>query len=469
MQPNPHRGRVAHQRQQIEETFWWLESIAVLWSPISESGGNSTSAGPVTEADLPLPAPPASVHAWFDMMLNAADWSMLRSRSSDFDASVAGLHLLKERLDAGLATDISGLAAVEAMEVMAAHPPRRSAGSEGADVLVTSVDEALGRPSGLTVLSGLDDEAWSMRRPDLPWCDRASRVSLGLFDGDLPIRRGRHVLAQLLAFTSCAVVFDSSAEEGAGPSPPLAEWLLHVRRIGRWGGMNTRPAWFDVPGEADIHGLWTVDDDGTLRPAPGAFVKGKRDGQVGKEDVRQRTDWTDAGRDVHAPVNRGALLAAAGRAQDRARRQPDLQALETGEVLPWSDAARLQTTSRLNLRPLPPPSGRTARSPWWRIGLTSAFESTEIPSRSRWTPAPSHPQPSAGRLAHAVIDAEAKGTRQARGRPAACKAGSFARKAWLEQPSASAVKMPALKTSIDANKGTLSIVLKKRPAGRHLV
>ena len=139
---------------------------------------------------------------------------MLRSRTSDFDASVAGLHLLKERLDVGLAPDASGVKAVEAMEVMAGDPPRPPAGAEGADVLVTSVDEALGRPSGLTVLSGLDDEAWSMRPADLPWCDRASRVSLGLFDGDLPIRRARYALAQLVAFSSSVVVFDTSAEEG---------------------------------------------------------------------------------------------------------------------------------------------------------------------------------------------------------------------------------------------------------------
>ena len=143
----------------------------------------------------------------------------------------------------GLAPDASGVKAVEAMEVMAGDPPRPPAGAEGADVLVTSVDEALGRPSGLTVLSGLDDEAWSMRPADLPWCDRASRVSLGLFDGDLPIRRARYALAQLVAFSSSVVVFDTSAEEGAGPSPPLAEWLLHVRRTGRWTALNTaRPA-----------------------------------------------------------------------------------------------------------------------------------------------------------------------------------------------------------------------------------
>ncbi|MGB1579061.1 MAG: PD-(D/E)XK nuclease family protein [Candidatus Poseidoniaceae archaeon] len=439
MQPNPHRGRVAHQRQQIEETFWWLESIAVLWSPISESGGNSTSVGPVTEADLPLPAPPASVHAWFDMMLNAADWAMLRSRSSDFDASVAGLHLLKERLDAGLATNISGLAAVEAMEVMAAQPPRRSAGTEGADVVVTSVDEALGRPSGLTVLSGLDDEAWSMRRPDLPWCDRASRVSLGLFDGDLPIRRGRHVLAQLLAFTSCAVVFDSSAEEGAGPSPPLAEWLLHVRRIGRWGGMNTtRPAWFDVPGEADIHGLWTVDDDGTLRPRPGGFREGQA-GRAGRRrrDVRQRTGLDlDAGRDVHAPVNRGALLAAAAPdvLQDRARRQPDLQALETGEVLPWSDAARLQTTSRLNLRPTPSAIGKDRKvalvEDWPHLGLRIHGNSVSV----SLDPRPLAPPTLGGGALHAVIGAEGQGYASSTWSPSRLQGWVVCpRKAWLEQ------------------------------------
>ena len=398
MRPNPHRGRLAHQRQQIEETFWWLESIAVLWSPISDSGGNSTTVGPVTEAELPLPSPPPSLHAWFDMMLNAADWSMLRARASEFDASVAGLHLLKERLDAGLAPDAHGPQAVEVLEVLAAHPPQRSEGTEGTDVTVTSPEEALGRSSGLTVLSGLDDEAWSMRRSDLPWCDRASRVSLGLFDGDLPIRRARYALAQIVAFSSSVIVFDTSAEEGAGPSPPLAEWLLHVRRTGRWTALNTaRPAWFTTNEGEGVHGLWTFDGDGALQPRPGGFRNGQA-GRAGRarRDARQRTGLDlDAGRDLHASVNRGALLAAAAPKvlQDRERRQPDLQALEINEVLPWSDAARLQTTTRLNLRPTPRPLARVGRLRRWTVGPTSASASTETWSRCPWIPAPSRLQP----------------------------------------------------------------------------
>ena len=438
MRPNPHRGRLAHQRQQIEETYWWLESIAALWSPISDAGETNAPVGPVTEANLPLPTPPLSLHAWFDMMLNAADWSMLRGRTSDFDASVAGLHLLKERLALGLAPDATGRKAVEAMEVMAAHPPRMTNGTEGVDVIVTSVNEALGRPSGLTVLSGLDDEAWSMRPPDLPWCDRASRVSLGLFEGDLPIRRARYSLAQLVAFSPSVIVFDTSAEEGAGPSPPLAEWLLHVRRTGRWAALNTaRPAWFTANGD-DVHGLWTLDGDGALQPRPGGFRNGQA-GRAGRarKDARQRTGLDlDAGRDLHASVNRGALLAAAAPKvlQDRERRQPDLQALDTDEVLPWSDAARLQTTTRLNLRPTPSAVGKGRKvasvDDWPHLGLRINGNVVSV----SLDPRPLAPPILGEGALHAVIGANGQGYEANAWSPSRLQGWVVCpRKAWLEQ------------------------------------
>ncbi|MEC7097853.1 MAG: PD-(D/E)XK nuclease family protein [Candidatus Thermoplasmatota archaeon] len=439
MHPNPHRGRLAHQRQQIEETYWWLECIAALWSPISDAEASDAPVGPISEANLPLPTPPTSLHAWFDLMLNAADWSMLRARTSDFDASVAGLHLLKERLDVGLTPDASGVKAVEAMEVMAADPPRAPAGAEGADVIVTSVDEALGRPSGLTVLSGLDDEAWSMRPADLPWCDRASRVSLGLFDGDLPIRRARYALAQIVAFSSSVIVFDTSAEEGAGPSPPLAEWLLHVRRTGRWTALNTaRPAWFTTNEGEGVHGLWTFDGDGALQPRPGGFRNGQA-GRAGRarRDARQRTGLDlDAGRDLHASVNRGALLAAAAPKvlQDRERRQPDLQALEIDEVLPWSDAARLQTTTRLNLRPTPSAVGKGRKvasvDGWPHLGLRINGNVVSV----SMDPRPLAPPTLGDGALHTVIVAEGQGYEATAWSPSRLQGWVVCpRKAWLEQ------------------------------------
>ena len=439
MRPNPHRGRLATQRQQIEETYWWLESIAVLWSPISDAGGNMTPVGPVSEVALPLPSPPASLHAWFDMMLNAADWPMLRGRSSDHDSSVAGLHVLKERLAAGLAPDAIGSKAVEAMAVMATHPPRTSEATEGIDVIVTSVNEALGQPSGLTVLSGLDDEAWSMRPSDLPWCDRASRVSLGLFDGDLPIRRARYGLAQLVAFSPCVIVFDTSAEEGAGPSPPLAEWLLHVRRTGRWTGLNTaRPAWFSADEGDGVHGLWTLDSDGALQPRPGGFRNGQA-GRAGRarRDVRQRTGLDlDAGRNVHVPVHRGALLAAAAPKvlQDRERRQPDLQALETNEVLAWSDAARLQTTTRLNLRPTLSAVGKGRKvatvDDWPHLGLRLNGNVVSV----SLDPRPLAPPTLGEGALHAMIGAEGQGYEAHAWSPSRLQGWVVCpRKAWLEQ------------------------------------
>ena len=471
MRPNPHRGRLAHQRQQIEETYWWLECIAALWSPISDAEASDAPVGPISESNLPLPTPPTSLHAWFDLMLNAADWSMLRARTSDFDASVAGLHLLKERLDVGLAPDASGVKDVEAKEDMSDDPPRPPAGAEGADVLVTSVDEALGRPSGLTVLSGLDDEAWSMRPADLPWCDRASRVSLGLFDGDLPIRRARYALAQLVAFSFfCRRVRHLGGRRGRpiAAACGVAASRSQNRAMDRVEHRTT--CWFTTNEGDDVHGLWTLDGDGALQPRPGGFRNGQA-GRAGRarRDTRQRTGLDlDAGRDLHASVNRGALLAAAAPKvlQDRERRQPDLQALETNEVLPWSDAARLQTTTRLNLRPTPSSVGKGRKvasvDGWPHLGSVS----TETWSRCPWILALSRLQPLA--TVHCTRRSLPKGkaTRRPHGRPAVCKDGWCARErhGW-NKPSASAVKTWVPRTWTVESKVTLFIGLRKRPSG----
>ena len=439
MRPDLHRGRVAMQRQQIEETAWWLESIAVLWSSITGADGSSTFTGPVTESELTLPTAPSSLHAWVDMMLNGADWPMLRSRTSRFDASVAGLHLLKERLNVGLAQDACGPEAVAVLELLALDAPTPSSGAQGTDVMVLAPDEAIGQPSGLTVLAGLDDEAWSMRPSDLPWCDRAARASLGLFDGDLAIRKGRNVLGQLLASSSCVVVFDSSAEDGAGPSPPLAEWLLHVRRNGHWTRMNTaRPDWFRQEEAADVHALWTVEAGGALCPRPGGFRNGQA-GRAGRQrrDLRQQTGLDlDAGRDVHAPVNRGALLAAFAPSvlEDRTRRQPEPQSLETGEVLPWSEAEKLQTTHRLNLRPSPSAVGKNRQvaqvDGWPHLGLRINGNVVSV----TLDPRPLAP-PSLGQGAlHAVTGSEGPGREAATWSPSRLQAWVVCpRKAWLEQ------------------------------------
>lgn len=439
MRPDPHRGRVAQQRQQIEETAWWLEAIATLWAPITDAPESSTLCGPVTGADLPLPSSPGSLVDWVDMMLGAADWDMLRSRASRFDTSVAGLHHLKERLSLGLDPSAEGLHAMDALELLAAHPSAPGSATEGTDVIVVAPEEALGRPSGLTVLAGLDDEAWSMRRSDLPWCDRASRVSLGLFDGDLPIRRGRHVVAQLVASSTCVIVFDTSAEDGAGPSPPLAEWLLHVRRSGHWDTVNSvRPAWLSLDEGPDLHGLWVTDSDGTLSPRPGGFRNGQA-GRAGRRrrDLRQRTGLDlDGGRGATLPVNRGALLASSAPEvlQDRARRQPDLQALEIDESLAWSEASRLQTTSRLNLRPTPSAIGKARKvalqDEWPHLGVRLNGNVVSV----TLDPRPLAPPTLGEGDLHGITGSNGPGREAATWSPSRLQAWvACPRKAWLEQ------------------------------------
>ena len=52
----------------------------------------------------------------------------------------------------------------------------------------------------------------------------------GVIIFDISLNAGRYL-----------VVFDSSAEEGGGPSAPLAEWLSEVQRNRMWNDMRDAP------------------------------------------------------------------------------------------------------------------------------------------------------------------------------------------------------------------------------------
>ena len=107
---------------------------------------------------------------------------------------------------------------------------------------VVTPDDALGCTADVILLVGLDVDSWSMRTSTVPWLDAQAQLDLGLFQTDRLVRRGRHHLRHLLNAGRHVVVFDSTAEEGGGPSAPLAEWLTEVRRNRSWEGMRTPPS-----------------------------------------------------------------------------------------------------------------------------------------------------------------------------------------------------------------------------------
>lgn len=135
-------------------------------------------------------------------------------------------------------------------------------------------------------------------------------------------------------------------------------------------------------------------------------------------------------------MNRGALLASSAPEvlQDRARRQPDLQALEIDESLAWSEASRLQTTSRLNLRPTPSAIGKARKvalqDEWPHLGVRLNGNVVSV----TLDPRPLAPPTLGEGDLHGVTGSNGPGREAATWSPSRLQAWvACPRKAWLEQ------------------------------------
>ena len=88
---------------------------------------------------------------------------------------------------------------------------------------------------------GLDAESWSMKPERIPWIDDSVRVELGLTDGDLPIRKARHLFKSLLNSSQQAILFDTKHDESIGNSTPVIEYLSMVELKGELSKLSIAP------------------------------------------------------------------------------------------------------------------------------------------------------------------------------------------------------------------------------------
>lgn len=380
--PDAHRGAPEAQEQRMESTAWWLACLHRLWAPLlpeSEREGASTFIGPWSGRNVPLPEPPSSLAAWLDVLMRGADWQSLRRRQPPFDRSVANLHhvvdVVERATAAGLVPE-DAKSAIEVLDVLCRHGPPASPRASSDSVLVVSPKEAVGLKTDLLLLVGVDAEAWAMRSPDVPWCDRDARLRLGLFDADRPLCRGRHALTSMVSSSGCTVVFDSTPEESAGPSPPLAEWLLHLQRQGHLVTIAAQTTALLEGGAGEDGHLWTPTPDGSWTARPAGYEHGRpvRAGQE-RRDERQRSGLALQRGGTSTSAVAVASLAAASEAsvlQDRVRRQPDRNDVNESSPMPWTARHRLQSTERLQLRPSASllGAGEVAEAePWPHLGV----------------------------------------------------------------------------------------------------
>ncbi|RJU97167.1 MAG: hypothetical protein DWC10_05105 [Candidatus Poseidoniales archaeon] len=371
--------RPAEKAQALEETQWWLACLLHAWRPLLAPEDvhltRSSLVGCTSGDDLPLPVPSGSGMAWLGWLISTLDMDVLRRRRAPFDVGLGALqHLIdglnliqRQQVAAGLPFGNDGLQFVELMELVGALTSLPTTTPVTSKVHVVTPEEALGCSADVVILAGMDVDAWSMKSPIVPWLDAQAQLELGIFQTDLLVRRGRHHLRHLLNAAPHVVVFDSTPEEGGGPSAPLAEWLNDVRRSNAWDDMRDPPSF--VPEEL-VHGdapqrafSWVVREEGhgswltphlyrTMEVEDG--VRLMRQGHAGRDRRQQLGLDLHAGLPYEGTINHPVAALDAQEAaiqSDRYRRQPSPKDVGEGETFAWANRTHLLSTDALTLRP----------------------------------------------------------------------------------------------------------------------
>lgn len=364
--------------RELEETQWWLRSIAELWSPLLESSSQevleSEFVGCSSGEKLPLPTRPKDGFEWLDMVLSQLDWVSLSNRTAGFDRSIAGLQHLSEShkstvkiLEKGDYNLPSGgqdfFSYLDHLLKFTSVPRTRGKGKQ---IQVLTPEQAQGVEADLLLLVGLDVGSWTMKSSNVPWLDAPAKLRLGMLHSDLTIRKGRHHLRHLLNAAPTIVIFDTSMEEGGGPSAPLAEWFSELRKSGEINELQAAPHF--IPDSAhqsgNIHRSWHWASDhiggAWLTPRPFTMVArdgaifGERAGHRGR-DERQRLglalkDGRPASGNILS-MNGIAMAHEVPIQIDRYHRQPTHKNLLKDEYLPWHLRNNLVSADGLILRP----------------------------------------------------------------------------------------------------------------------
>ena len=380
-QATPQLGEnINRARQALEETQWWLHCVAEIWAPLLDKETlarlSTKPLGCSTQQPLPLPPRLHSGVEWLDSIYRQIDWVDLSSRTVQHDRSLAGLQLVKESHDAtqsllekaGYSIPKSGHQFIEYFDHLLAHTSLPRSRARGKDIQVLTPEQAQGVEADLILLVGLDVNSWSMKTSKVPWLDAPAQIHLGLYTSDIAIRRGRHFLRHLLNAAHEVVFFDTSAEEGGGPSAPLSEWLTETRKEGSLASFQAAPSflseeehqkgylhrtWHWTADEHDRELLWLTPRPFTMTMADGK-ARGERSGHRGR-DERQRLglELLD-GENPSGLVLSQTALAMAHELQiqtDRHLRQPRMKDTPNGEYFSWDNRIHLLSVDDLALQP----------------------------------------------------------------------------------------------------------------------
>ena len=392
--PSLTERRPEEKRQAFEETQWWLACTMNMWKPLLMEEDQHLLRydveGCSTGAVLPMPTSPSSGMAWLTHVVRSLDLESLRQRRAPHDSGMGTIQTLvdalndvrKSMLSLGASFPADGKAFVDLIEYVGESTLIQHSESSTPFIDVITPEEALGCEADLIVLAGLDVDSWPMKSPVVPWLDAKALLELGVFQTDGPIRKGRHHLRHLFNAAPHIIVFDSSPEEGGGPSAPLAEWLSDIRRSKEWDRMRNAPSFLPSSayegGDAAHPWRWVVRERGHgswLSPQQYSFDHQRqvprlvRHGHQGRDQRQQLGLDLTNNQSVEAnPINGEVTLHAfeSGIQADRQRRQPQVRHLNAGEAFGWEQRQNLLSTEAVILRPTKASlKARGSLSPAW--------------------------------------------------------------------------------------------------------
>ena len=356
--------RRENESRALEETQWWLQCLATAWSALLDENEKSFVAqefiGTTSKVNLPLPKASKTPRDVLTTILEACSWENLFDRTQQYDGSVGAVQTWVRLIDTLVLYD-SSIEFVELCRLASTQTKLPSKRTKHADVIISTPEQAYGIEAGITMLAGLNAESWSMKPKRIPWIDDSVRVELGLSDGDLPIRRSRHLFKSIINTSQQSILFDTEYDESAGNSTPVVEYLSMVELKGELRKIAATPSFIEEElSDGTGWSIMTRDDGNWLTYRTSTLTLSGDEVLLERAEDLQRDRQQQAGLELRAMRPATSQIqsphALASRHErdinlDRFRRQRKFKPLENNATMDWELRDNLLTTSGLVIDP----------------------------------------------------------------------------------------------------------------------
>ena len=347
-----------------EETQWWLANVIRLCHPlIDKEILTENLIGCHSGQNLPLISKPETGLAMLESLIKCINWENLMLDDKEFNRCITAVNTLTATCFELQSLTSKELNFIDIINMILSKEQNTKLRIECDNVKIMAPSDAFGQTADIMILAGLDSDSWSMKPNSVPWLDQLTKVKLGLSNSDIKIRQARHQLRHLLNSCESIIVIDTSLDEAATPSPPLAEWL---------GDISTDKKIFAQPPKFIEQSSYSPDNN--QRAWDLIEIKGKKSLKLRLfsteilEGVQYGTKSGTRGRDIR---QRSGLSLRAGIIPEilpnsknsvamamelpinteRHNNQATIKSVGRGEALPWNSRNGMISYSKLNLQP----------------------------------------------------------------------------------------------------------------------